>query len=143
MVSHLLYPRDAVSLGHQGISELPVRNLRKSTVCLFPFHVDEVKLLHPDICIDVKQLVELADLCKKTRVVGTKILLMGTQRCLCGGRGGKQSACRKARYGQDRTLKNRTVSMFLLLNSHHWTMAGVSLLRNDGGTYRVRGLYCG
>ncbi len=91
-------------------------------MCFFPFHVDEVKLLHPDICIDVKQLVELADLCKETRVVGTKCLLMGTtQRCWCGGRGGQQSVnyVGKARYGPNRTLKNRTVSMFLLLNSHH------------------------
>lgn len=64
-VTHLLDPCDAVSLGHEAVGKLAVRYLRKPTVRLLSLHVDEVKLLHPDVCIDVKQLVELADLRKK------------------------------------------------------------------------------
>ena len=40
---------------------------------------------------------------------------------------------------QHLTLKNKMVSKFLDLNSHHCRMAGVSLARNCGGTKRVLG----
>lgn len=89
---------------------------------LLPLHVDEVKLLHPDVCVDVKQLVKLADLRKRREVGWQRALNSLADHTLTYTYVSfrlVQLRVQRTRHAVNRTLKNRTVSMFSLLNFHH------------------------
>ena len=86
-------------------------------------HVDEVELLDGDVRVHVEDLVELAHLC----VFRVIVWCMFSMRVREAG----QPTPTKPK---PRTLKKRMVSKFLLLNSHHCRIAGVSFWMNCGGT---------
>lgn len=67
---HLLYPRNTESLGYEDVGKLAVGDLRKTTVRFLPLHVDEVQLLHSDVCILMEQLIELPNLQKRILSLG-------------------------------------------------------------------------
>ena len=60
--SHLFHPRDPKPFGHQDIGKFPVGNFRETAVRLLALHVDQIQLLHADICVLMEKFVKLPDL---------------------------------------------------------------------------------